>query len=68
MFGGERCEKESTMGKPLRRISMRIMAAGMECKLWVGKILGIINLQNLVYEVGSGRKMGYFIIIPRSSV
>ena len=44
---------------------MRIMAAEMGWKLWVGWILGITNLQNLVYVVGSGRKQGKFIIIPR---
>ena len=37
---------------------MKIMAAGMEWKFWVGQILGIINLQNLVYGGGEWKEEG----------
>ena len=45
------------------------MAAEVEWKLWVGNILGRMNLQNLVYGVGgSGRKLEKFTIILRFKV
>ena len=36
---------------------MKIMAAGMERKFWVGQILGIVNLQNLVYGGGEWKEV-----------